>query len=70
MNAQIKNAIENAHLIIEQSIAVIRELDSPYPKRGEAYEYGYAQGRKDACRVLLLSFGVQLTQTSEDKEGE
>lgn len=55
-----KDARETAELMIEQSIAVQRAIadgdDYQRSHRGEEWDDGYAQGRKDACRVLMLSF--------------
>jgi hypothetical protein len=54
-----KEITEHAELMIEESIEVIRAIDAgrDYPKRshlGTEYDAAYAQGRKDACRVLML----------------
>jgi hypothetical protein len=61
LKSEIENARENADLIIEESIAVQAAIRSNMPydnpsHLGADYDDGYAQGRKDAARILMLSF--------------
>jgi hypothetical protein len=51
--------VEHCELMIEESIETQRAIAAGEPHknpsfRGEAYDAAYAQGRKDACRVILL----------------
>lgn len=66
-----ESAVETCELILEESIEDIFKIRhgnkcSKPSYRGEDYDLGYAQGRKDACRVVLLSFGIDKTITSID----
>lgn len=68
----VQNAIENAELMIEESVrdsVAIEAGQSPAKPsyRGEEYDAGYAQGRKDACRVILISLGVKELGLTTDK---
>lgn len=56
-------AVENAVEIIEESVADILSINgggkAKRPSyRGSEYDAAYAQGRKDACRVLLIDLGA------------
>lgn len=63
--SETQNAIENCELMIDESIEDALELEAGRPAKhrssynGPEYDAGYAQGRKDACRIILLSFGRQ-----------
>lgn len=67
-----RDAIENAELMIEESIADVRALmagkRAARPSHlGDDYDHGYAQGRKDACRVILIALGSENTTSSADQ---
>lgn len=71
----IENAIENCEFMIEESIAdriAISEGERPKNRsfQGQDYDDGYAQGRKDACRVILLVLRGREHITSDDVLGE
>lgn len=55
----VENALEHCELMIDESIADLRDGPprSRRSYRGEVYDEGYAQGRKDACRVIRLCLG-------------
>jgi uncharacterized protein YheU (UPF0270 family) len=58
--AQIRNAVENCELMIEEAILRLGTEEDESERR-------YLQGKKDACRVILLSFDPQhQMRTSED----
>lgn len=64
-------AIELCEQIIEEGIDdVLSVLDgrsvSKPSFRGAEYDEGYAQGRKDACRVILFALSGREHITSED----
>jgi len=55
----VQNAIEHCELIIEEGIEDIKSIrEGGTAKRpshlGVEYDEAYAQGQKDACRVILL----------------
>lgn len=67
----VESAIEHCELMIEESIAAQLAIDSGRSPekpsyRGNEYDDAYAQGRKDACRVILLCLGVEGSVTSDD----
>lgn len=71
----IESAIENCELMLEESIADELELEatgrlaSPRGSYlGYDHDYGYAQGRKDACRVILISLGKPALGKTTDTE--
>lgn len=67
----VQNAIENCEMVIEESVEVVKAIREgrEYKKPsflGEEYDEAYAQGRKDACRVILISLGKkELGATSQ-----
>lgn len=59
-----REAIEHCELMLEESIDTILAIENgKSPKkpsfRGHDYDAAYAQGRKDACRVILICLGQQ-----------
>lgn len=71
----VANAIENCELMIEEGIAdVLAIRDGGSAARpshnGTDYDEAYAQGRKDACRVILLSLRGREHVTSDDPPTE
>lgn len=67
----VEHAIEHAELMIEESIDDLRAIrNGGQAKRpshlGTDYDEAYAQGRKDACRVILLALRDREHVTSED----
>lgn len=50
----IQNAIENAELMLEDSGKKKDIILDEGSDDGNGYELGYHQGRKDACRILLI----------------
>lgn len=68
----VQHAIEHCELMIEESIQDQRALDrGESVKRpshlGKEHDYAYAQGRKDACRVILLALRDREHITSDDE---
>lgn len=68
---KIRNAVETCELMIEESVAVVVAIAQgrSYPRpshRGVEYDNAYAQGRKDACRVILLGLTGREHITSGD----
>jgi hypothetical protein len=68
----VENAIEMCELMIEEGIADIlsrRETGSARKPShlGADFDEGYAQGKKDACRVILISLGVPQLGATTDK---
>lgn len=71
----VDNAIENAELMIEESIADILAIrgggQAKKPSHyGIDYDEAYAQGRKDACRVILISLRGREHVTSDDVKAQ
>lgn len=68
----VESAIENCEMMIEESVEVVSAIKAgrAYNKPsflGEDYDEAYAQGRKDACRVILISLGVKELGVTSDR---
>jgi hypothetical protein len=70
-DSPLEASIKNCEAIIEEGVADVLALRDDRPAahpshRGHEYDEGYAQGRKDAARVILVSLRGSEHITSDD----